>query len=242
MCIRDRREYFIKYVDLLGEDFALRVEKNPLRILDTKDPAWIEIAKNAPQILDFLSEQSITDFEVIKESLTNLGIPFEVIPTLVRGFDYYTNTTFEFISSSIDAAQGTICAGGRYNKLVKEMGGEETPGIGFGLGIERLLMVIEAEKLEIRTRILDVFIVDLINSFESKNYFQNINSVFEEEISLKQMKKYINLFLKPDKLFIFDIDQDTRAKHLIDRGYSARDNFDEEYRKKWEKVEKLISL
>ncbi|MBP9115131.1 MAG: histidine--tRNA ligase [Acidimicrobiia bacterium] len=170
------REYFIKYVDLLGEDFALRVEKNPLRILDTKDPAWIEIAKNAPQILDFLSEQSITDFEVIKESLTNLGIPFEVIPTLVRGFDYYTNTTFEFISSSIDAAQATICAGGRYNKLVKEMGGEETPGIGFGLGIERLLMVIEAEKLEIRTRILDVFIVDLINSFESKNYFQNINS------------------------------------------------------------------
>lgn len=72
-----------------------------------------------------------------------------------------------------------------------------------------------------------------------QGYFQNIISVFEEEISLKQMKKYINLFLKPDKLFIFDIDQDTRAKHLIDRGYSARDNFDEEYRKKWEKVTEI---
>lgn len=169
------KEYFAKYTKDLGEDFAAKVEKNPLRILDTKDPKWLDMVAGAPRILDFLSPQGTADFELVKESLSNLNIPFTIVPTLVRGFDYYTNTTFEFISHALDAAQSTFCGGGRYNKLVKEMGGEETPGIGFGLGVERLLMVLEAEGVEIKTRQLDVFAIDLVNNGDSKKYFQKLN-------------------------------------------------------------------
>lgn len=169
------KEYFAKYTSDLGEDFTTKVEKNPLRILDTKDPKWLDMVGGAPQILDFLSPQGKNDFELVKVSLSNLNIPFKIVPTLVRGFDYYTNTTFEFISHALDAAQSTFCGGGRYNKLVKEMGGQETPGIGFGLGVERLLMVLEAEGVEIQTRQLDVFVIDLINTNDSKKYFQKLN-------------------------------------------------------------------
>lgn len=169
------KEYFAKYTSDLGEEFAAKVEKNPLRILDTKDPNWLDMVGGAPQILDFLSPQGKNDFELVKVSLSNLNIPFKIVPTLVRGFDYYTNTTFEFISHALDAAQSTFCGGGRYNKLVKEMGGQETPGIGFGLGVERLLMVLEAEGVEIQTRQLDVFVIDLINTNDSKKYFQKLN-------------------------------------------------------------------
>lgn len=125
------QEYFAKYTKDLGEEFAKRVEKNPLRILDTKEPAWLEMVAGAPQILDFLSSKSSADFDIVKNSLTNLNIAFNIVPSLVRGFDYYTNTTFEFISNAIDAAQSTFCGGGRYNQLVKEMGWGRDSGYWF---------------------------------------------------------------------------------------------------------------
>lgn len=174
------QEYFSKYSSDFDDEFKARLEKNPLRILDTKDQKWMDMVNGAPQILDFLSNESIADFEIVKNSLTDLGIKYNVVPTLVRGLDYYTNTTFEFISNALNAAQSTFCGGGRYNKLVKEMGGEETPGIGFGLGIERLLMVMDAENVDIATRSLDFFIVDLLKSEKSLQLFQNITSGLRE--------------------------------------------------------------
>ena len=162
------REYFAQHESRLGEEFAARVARNPLRVLDTKVPDWQEVVADAPSIHDFLSTESKGAFNYVKTSLTELGIAFNVVPSLVRGLDYYTNTAFEFVSHSLDAAQSTICGGGRYNKLAAEMGAPETPGIGFGLGIERLLLACEAEGVDLGERTLDAIVIDLVHSDESR--------------------------------------------------------------------------
>jgi histidyl-tRNA synthetase len=139
-------DHFQSRIDELCEDCQTRLKKNPLRILDCKKDRDHELMVTAPSILDYLNEESRRYFEKVKAYLTNLGIPFEVDPRLVRGLDYYNHTTFEIMSD----AQGfgaitTLCGGGRYNGLVQEIGGPETPGIGFALSIERLLAALEAE-------------------------------------------------------------------------------------------------
>ncbi len=120
----------------------VRFEKNPLRILDCKEEKCKAITKNAPQILNFLCDDCKAHFEEVQRILTDLGIKFVVNPGIVRGLDYYTRTVFEFVSTDI-GAQGTVCGGGRYNNLVEEVGGKPTPAVGFGLGLERLLLVLE---------------------------------------------------------------------------------------------------
>lgn len=162
------RDYFSKYEADLGEEFAARVKRNPLRVLDTKVPEWQDMANGAPSILDYLSTPSRDDFEYLKSELTSRSIAFEVVPRMVRGLDYYNNTIFEFVSHALDAAQSTVCAGGRYSKLVAMMDGPETPGIGFSTGIERLLMAAENENAEFNLRTLDVFFVDLVRNDESR--------------------------------------------------------------------------
>lgn len=169
-------KYFAQYEEKFGEEFTNRVRKNPFRMLDTKVEEWLEVAANAPSIHDFLSQESKDSFEYVKTSLDALGIKYEVVPKLVRGLDYYTNTTFEFISNSLDAAQSTVCGGGRYNKLVAEMGGPETPGIGFGLGVERLLLALEAEDIELSTRKLDVYAIDLVHNEQSQSALLDLTS------------------------------------------------------------------
>lgn len=119
-----------------------RMEKNPLRVLDCKETKCTEMNKNAPLMLDYLCENCKTHHNEVVETLNFLGIEFEINPYIVRGLDYYTKTVFEFISDNI-GAQGTVCGGGRYNNLVEEVGGKSTPAIGFGMGIERLIMVME---------------------------------------------------------------------------------------------------
>ena len=119
-----------------------RFDKNPLRILDCKEEKCKQITKNAPSILDFLCDDCKAHFEAVQSGLTSLGIKFVVNPNIVRGLDYYTRTVFEFVSTDI-GAQGTVCGGGRYNNLVEEVGGKPTPAVGFGLGLERLLLVLE---------------------------------------------------------------------------------------------------
>lgn len=143
--------YLTPHFDELSEDSKRRFEKNPLRILDSKDAKDIEIVEAAPSILDYLNEASKTYFETIKTMLEALDIPYEVDATMVRGLDYYNHTIFEIMSDApaFGGTATTICAGGRYNGLVEELGGPSTPGFGFGLGVERLLMVLDTENVEI---------------------------------------------------------------------------------------------
>jgi len=125
-----------------------RFERNPMRILDCKSPVCQELAQGAPHMLDYLCEDCAAAFEDLKANLTAMELDFTVDPGIVRGLDYYTKTAFEFVSNTI-GAQGTVCGGGRYDHLIEEVGGPSTPGVGFGLGIERLLLVMESNCIEI---------------------------------------------------------------------------------------------
>lgn len=142
------REYFNKNLNKLCTTCQDRFERNPLRILDCKNPDCNEIAKDAPVVIDYLCDDCSMHFEELKKELSALDIPFEVDSHIVRGLDYYTRTVFEIISENI-GAKSTVCGGGRYNKLIKECGGPDTPAVGFGLGIERLIILLESSGIEI---------------------------------------------------------------------------------------------
>lgn len=138
-----------------------RFDKNPLRILDCKEERCKAITANAPKILDYLCDDCKEHFEGVQKGLTALGIAFTVNPGIVRGLDYYTRTVFEFVSTDI-GAQGTVCGGGRYNHLVEEVGGKPTPAAGFGLGLERLLLVLEnTNNLRAEEKGIDVYVAPL---------------------------------------------------------------------------------
>mgnify|MGYP000866482571 CR=1 FL=1 len=141
------KAYFTQYKDELCETCQSRLERNPMRILDCKEKHCGEIAKGAPQIMDYLCDDCRSHFEQVRSMLDSVGIKYEVDTSIVRGLDYYTRTVFEFVSDSL-GAQSTVCGGGRYDGLVEEMGGRPTPALGFAIGIERLLMVMLAQKVK----------------------------------------------------------------------------------------------
>ena len=132
--------YFKDHINLLGEQEKSRLTSNPLRILDSKNPNLKDIIKNAPQLIDHLDDNSIEFFESFKAYLDAIGIKYKVNPHLVRGLDYYCHTVYEWVTESL-GAQGTVCAGGRYDSLVSQLGGQSTPAVGFALGLERLLLL-----------------------------------------------------------------------------------------------------
>ena len=136
------KDFFAPNLEKLCADCKNRYEKNPLRLLDCKEEGCKAINVNAPKILDYLCEECHTHFEEVKSCLSSAGVDYEIDPRIVRGLDYYTRTVFEFVSTSI-GAQGTVCGGGRYDKLIEQLGGKPTPAVGFAAGIERLLMVME---------------------------------------------------------------------------------------------------
>ncbi|MBQ2747532.1 MAG: histidine--tRNA ligase [Firmicutes bacterium] len=145
-----------------------RFDRNPLRILDCKSPVCQSLVEGAPMMLDYLCDDCQNAFEELKNNLTAMGIPFTVDPGIVRGLDYYTKTAFEFVSNNI-GAQGTVCGGGRYDNLISEIGGPDIPGVGFGLGIERLLLVMEANGIVIpEPESIDAFIAFM--GERGKNY------------------------------------------------------------------------
>jgi len=155
------REYFEKRRDELCDTCKDRLSKNPMRILDCKSPVCSEIASGAPKTIDFLCEECGAHFDAVKGYLSDIGIPFEVDPGIVRGLDYYTRTVFEFVSNAI-GAKGTICGGGRYDGLIETLGGPKTPGMGFGCGIERLLMVMDASNAPFPERdVPDLFLCSI---------------------------------------------------------------------------------
>jgi histidyl-tRNA synthetase len=136
--------YFEQYMTDLDPDSQDRLHRNPLRILDSKDPKTQAIAKDAPSILDYLSDPSKNHFERVKNLLQRLDISFVINPCLVRGLDYYTHTAFEFQLEEL-GAQSTVCGGGRYDGLVTELGGPDTPAIGWAIGLERLVMILQQQ-------------------------------------------------------------------------------------------------
>lgn len=140
---KELKKYFESYKDQLCDTCIERLETNPMRILDCKEKCCHEIAMKAPVMLDYLCEDCDTHFTSVKSMLDGLFIAYVINPHIVRGLDYYTNTVFEFIAEGV-GTQGTVCAGGRYDGLVQELGGAETPAIGFGMGVERILLAMEA--------------------------------------------------------------------------------------------------
>ena len=140
--------YFTKYKNNLDESSLKRLESNPLRILDSKNPDMRSIISNAPVMLDYLDPESKKDFEVLKKLLDGSGVKYEVNPRLVRGLDYYNKTVFEWITDDL-GAQGAVCSGGRYDGLIEKLGGRSTPAIGWAMGIERLVSLYEVDNKRI---------------------------------------------------------------------------------------------
>jgi histidyl-tRNA synthetase len=155
------RTYLLDHAEPLGPEFRDRVEQNPLRVLDSKVEGWQDVIERAPQLTEYLGDAAAAHFERVQQGLDSLGIEHELAPRLVRGFDYYTSTTFEFASDALDAAQNAVGGGGRYDQLAEDMGGPPTPSIGFGIGIERVLIALDAEGTSSsRESRLDAFVVD----------------------------------------------------------------------------------
>lgn len=142
------KEYFEGFKDELCATCLSRLDKNPMRILDCKSPVCSKIAENAPKITDYLCDECNTHFKAVQSFLDKANVKYIVNPTIVRGLDYYTKTVFEFVTDCI-GAQGTVCGGGRYDGLIEELGGKHLPSLGFAMGLERLLMVMDKQGIEI---------------------------------------------------------------------------------------------
>ena len=150
--------YFEENAELLDEDAKRRLHTNPLRILDTKNPAMQDLCVAAPKLIDYLGAESLAHFEGVQRVLRDAGIPFKINPRLVRGLDYYNLTVFEWVTDKL-GAQGTVCAGGRYDGLVEQLGGKPTPACGFAMGIERLIALIKDSGGEPAAPAPDVYLV-----------------------------------------------------------------------------------
>ena len=150
--------YFEQHAALLDEDARRRLHSNPLRILDTKNPAMQEMVAAAPRLIDFLGADSLASFEALQAILTANGIAFSINPRLVRGLDYYNSTVFEFITESL-GSQGTICAGGRYDYLIDQIGGKSAPCVGWASGMERVLELLKEQELTVPAIVPDAYAV-----------------------------------------------------------------------------------
>lgn len=155
------REYLNENSEDLCKDCKNRIDKNPLRVLDCKNDSCQSVIRNAPKIIENLCEECEVHFNSLKDNLKNIGIAYEIDPTLVRGLDYYTKTAFEVKYEGL-GAQDTIFGGGRYDKLAEEIGSKDIPGIGFALGIERLLLTLEKQEIEIPIdKSIDIYVTTI---------------------------------------------------------------------------------
>lgn len=222
------KEYLSKDYDNLCDTCKERLSKNPLRILDCKYDGEREYIKNTPKTLDYLNEESKSYFEEVKSSLESLGIPFIEDSTLVRGLDYYSHTVFEIISDIPELGKAnTLCGGGRYDGLIELLGGPSTPGIGFAMGIERIIILLKELECYVPDRELDVFVMNLDNT----NYaFQIIDDLRLSEFSVetdytgKNMKGMWKLVDKLNPKFVLIIGEDERVNDYI----TVKDNITKE--------------
>lgn len=217
---RALKEYLESKLENLCDTCNSRFDKNPMRILDCKNDKCQAQLQDAPVILDYLCDECKDHFNGVKRYLDILEIDYTVNPRIVRGLDYYTKTAFEFISSEI-GAKSTVCGGGRYDGLVKELGGPDTPAIGFGMGIERLLLTLENNNIEIpKPNGLDIFIVtmgdkakDLAMTLVGKLRQLGISSDLDHlDRSVKAQFKYSN---KVDSTYTIVIGEDEIEKDVV---------------------------
>jgi len=160
--------FFRSRISELSDESKITLDRNPLRVLDSKRDQDRSVIAAAPKITDFLGEASLRHFNAVQEGLQALGIPFLVNETLVRGLDYYRQTTFEFVGGTLGSAQNALGGGGRYDSLVEDLGGPPTPGIGFAIGLDRSLIACDDEGVFAPAAILtDVFVVDVTGGFEA---------------------------------------------------------------------------
>ncbi|WKF70343.1 histidine--tRNA ligase [Pediococcus pentosaceus] len=209
-------DYLEPHFEELSADSKARLHKNPLRVLDSKDKNDQKIVENAPEILDFLTEDAQKHFTSVKEELDTLGVDYVVDSSMVRGLDYYNHTIFEIMIADSPLGKGdvTICAGGRYNGLVEELGGPEVSGVGFGLGVERLLLLLNAEtQTTLQSKQLDFYVVgigDLVQNDVLKvvHELRQMNFVTEQDYLDRKPKAQ---FKSADKL---------NAKYVVTIGES----------------------
>ncbi len=176
------KDYLNQNIDDMCELCKDRLNKNPLRILDCKNDKCKEITKSAPKILDYICEDCSNHFEKVKNYLTIAGVAFKVNPNIVRGLDYYNRTVFEFVSDNI-GAQGTVCGGGRYDGLIAQLGGADVAGIGFAVGIERILMLLENLGVEIPNPNKVVYYIAPMGEKETEKAFELVSKLREKGIS-----------------------------------------------------------
>ncbi|MFZ2525105.1 MAG: histidine--tRNA ligase [Candidatus Ferrigenium altingense] len=150
--------YFEQHLDMLDADATRRLHSNPLRILDSKNPAMQELITAAPKLADELEDDALRHFDEVQAMLRRHDVAFEINPQLVRGLDYYNRTVFEWVTTRL-GAQGTICAGGRYDGLVEQVGGKPTPATGFAMGVERLLALLQEDGMALPKAEVDVYVV-----------------------------------------------------------------------------------
>jgi histidyl-tRNA synthetase len=213
------KSYLASRVNELSPQSQITMEKNPLRVLDSKRENDLEVLGNAPTIEDFLNQADKAHFDSVRDGLNSLNIPFEITPRLVRGLDYYTRTTFEFISTGLQTAQNAIGGGGRYDGLIEEMGGPPTQGIGFALGVDRILLACESEKLEIDgTKPLEVFVVDMTGGSHATQIADELrNSGFGVDRSFggRSMKAQMKVADRSGALYAIIVGDDELEKNEV---------------------------
>ena len=191
------REYFGSHESELCDTCRSRLTRNPMRILDCKSPVCSKIAADAPKVLDFLCEECHDHFEEVKGCLNAARIKYQVNPSIVRGLDYYTRTVFEFVAPEV----GTVCGGGRYDGLIEELGGQHTPSLGFGMGMERLLLLLNKQNIAIpEPPACDLFVIGLGEKAKQKAFsliegVRSASLIAEGDIvgrTLKAQMKYAN--------------------------------------------------
>ena len=215
------RKYLERKKDKLCDTCLSRLDRNPMRILDCKSPVCSEIAKEAPTVLDYICDECREHFEGVKGCLDAADIHYTVNPGIVRGLDYYTRTVFEFVSSDI-GAQGTVCGGGRYDGLIEELGGQHTPSLGFGMGIERLLLLLEAQGIEIPAPpVCDIYVIGIGDKAKMKAFniiegVRNSSLIAEGDIvgrGIKAQMKYADKIKAKFSLVIGDTElEENKAK------------------------------
>ncbi len=241
------KEYFESHKDELCETCISRLDKNPMRILDCKSPICSKIAENAPVVLDYLCDDCKDHFAKVQSYLDSVGICYSINPKIVRGLDYYTKTVFEFVTTSL-GSQGTVCGGGRYDGLVEELGGQPTPSLGFGLGMERLLALMDEQKIAIKEpETCDLYIASIgekakVKSFDMVSQIRQSSLYAECDIvgrSLRAQMKYADKIGAKFSIVIGDdeVDSNTALLKNMKTGekvqVSIGENFAEEFMDKF---------
>ncbi len=216
--IETLREFLKSNINELSEESKKRFETNALRILDSKNPVDRKITEEAPKILDHLGSESRSRFDMVVNELTRLGINYEIDFRLVRGLDYYTDTTFEFISEDL-GAQDAIGGGGRYDGLIELLGGKPTPGVGFGSGMERILMVAEKNGFEFPEPSKPKIYFIALNEDAKKTAFESMTELRKKNISCetdllgRSFKAQMREANKLECLFVFIIGEEELKKN-----------------------------